>query len=89
MNAMETQRALKWQCRRGLLEVDLVLNHYLDEFFLEQSREQQLLFVELLKEQDADLFEWFTQRSEPEDAELAAYVKHILACLAGELRPTR
>ena len=81
MTESELKRSYRWQCRRGLLEVDLVLNDYIDRIFDSETEDQQLLFGRLLAEQDADLFEWFTRRSEPQDAELKAYVAHILARL--------
>ncbi len=81
MTESELKRSYRWQCRRGLLEVDLVLNDYIDRIFDSETEQQQLLFGRLLAEQDADLFEWFVRRSEPQDAELKAYVAHILARL--------
>lgn len=81
MTESDLKRSYRWQCRRGLLEVDLVLNDYIDRIFDGETAERQQLFGRLLAEQDADLFEWFTHRSEPQDAELKAYVAHILARL--------
>ena len=81
MTPEEHKRRLAWQCRRGLLEVDLVLNGYLEAHFLAESSAHQKLFEQLLESQDADLFEWFTERSLPDDDTLAAYVRHILELL--------
>lgn len=77
----ELKKRYRWQCRRGLKEADIVLNDYLERFFDTDSDAQQALFGRLLAEQDADLFEWFTQRSEPQDAELKDYVSQMLARL--------
>lgn len=82
MAESELKRRYRWQCRRGLLEVDVVLNNYLDQVFDDDTAAHQQLFGRLLAEQDADLFEWFTRRSQPGDSELAAYVEHILRRLA-------
>lgn len=81
MTESDLKRSYRWQCRRGLLEVDLVLNDYIDRIFDSETEHRQQLFGRLLAEQDADLFEWFTRRSAPQDAELQAYVDHILARL--------
>lgn len=78
MKSEDLKRRYHWQCRRGLLEVDIVLNDYLERIFDGESESHQLLFGRLLEEQDADLFEWFTRRSEPEDQGLRDYVDHIL-----------
>lgn len=83
MTESDLKRRYSWQCRRGLLEVDVVLNGYMERVFDQESEAHQLLFGKLLAEQDPDLFEWFTRRSKPQDAELSAYVEHILTRLAG------
>lgn len=78
MSESDLKRRYRWQCRRGLLEVDVVLNDYMERVFDQETEARQLLFGKLLAEQDADLFEWFTRRSQPQDAELCDYVEHIL-----------
>jgi len=80
----EQQRRLSWQCRRGLKETDVLLNKYLNEVFLEDTQEHQQLFERLLKCEDADMFLWFTRREEPEDQELAAFVRYFLHRLGPE-----
>jgi len=82
MTESELKRRYRWQCRRGLLEVDVVLNGYMERIFDQESEQHQRLFGRLLAAQDPDLFEWFTRRSQPQDAELSAYVEHILTRLA-------
>ena len=81
MTPEEKKRRLIWQCRRGLKETDVVLNAYLDEHFLADTAEHQALFERLLACQDADMFEWFTGRTVPDDRELDAFVRHMLALL--------
>jgi antitoxin CptB len=87
MTESELKRRYRWQCRRGLLEVDVVLNDYMERVFDDESEQHQLLFGRLLAAQDADLFEWFTRRSAPDDRELSAYVEHILIRLEQLGRP--
>lgn len=79
MSESDLKRRYQWQCRRGLLEVDLVLNDYMERFFDQDSETHQVLFASLLAQQDAELFEWFTRRSQPQDTALRDYVEHILA----------
>jgi antitoxin CptB len=52
---------LKWQCRRGSLELDLLLQHYLDTAYLQADSEEKARFVELLKLDDDELLAIFTQ----------------------------
>lgn len=82
MTPEELKKRYKWQCRRGLKEVEVVLEPYLDDFFVHDSAEEQALFGRLLECQDADLFEWFTRRSHAQDKELDAFVDSILKRLA-------
>lgn len=80
----EHQKRLAWQCRRGLKETDVLLNKYLNEVFLHDTPEHRALFERLLQCEDADMFLWFTQREEPEDPELAAFVRYFLKRLGPE-----
>lgn len=47
---------LYWQCRRGNLELDLLLKDYLENVYPKVSELERQQFVELLKLDDADLF---------------------------------
>jgi antitoxin CptB len=48
---------LKWRCRRGMLELDILLNTYLDSSYGRMSREQGELFSEILDYPDQVLFD--------------------------------
>lgn len=80
----EHQRRLSWQCRRGLKETDVLLNKYLNDVFLHDTRENQQLFDQLLQCEDADMFLWFTGKEVPEDAQLASFVSYLLQRLGPE-----
>ena len=82
MSNEELKRKYRWQCRRGASEVEVVLYAYLDNHFDDDSAENQGRFERLLACQDADMFEWFTYRSEPQDDEMREYVKHVLQLVA-------
>ena len=49
---------LRWQCRRGMLELDFVLERYLDEHYAAAPGPEQRLFQELLTAQDPELQDW-------------------------------
>jgi antitoxin CptB len=51
---MELAR-LKWQCRRGSLELDLLVQRYVDTVYLYANEAQQAQFDELLKLEDEAL----------------------------------
>jgi antitoxin CptB len=69
---------LRWRSRRGMLELDLLLLPFFDEEFLALSPAQQETFVTLLAQDDPDLMQWFSQKSEPEDEALRGLVRVIL-----------
>ena len=52
----ETDR-IRWHCRRGLLELDLVLNRFLETRFDHLSSEQKGALTRLLDLPDNDLWD--------------------------------
>ncbi len=71
-------RRLRWQCRRGMLELDHLLDRFLDLGYRGLSLAQRLDFVRLLAEQDQRLSDWFMSRAEPPDVALRDLVRHIV-----------
>ncbi len=61
MNAL----ALRWRCRRGLLELDLALNRFLDTDYEGLAPLEQVQFQDLLAESDADLWTWIQGAEAP------------------------
>ena len=47
---------LRWRCRRGMKELDLLLTRYLDERYGGASEVEQHAFQELLETQDPVIF---------------------------------
>lgn len=74
---------IRWDCRRGIKEAEVLLAPFLDRYFADLPVEDKRAFVLLLKEHDVDLFEWFTLRSEPEDPVLRRMVRMILERCSG------
>lgn len=48
---------LKWQCRRGSLELDLLLQKYVDTVYLQANDKEKARFVEMLRLDDEELQE--------------------------------
>jgi antitoxin CptB len=69
---------LRWACRRGMLELDLVLGPFLDNVFPGLDEADQLLFEKLLEAEDQDLFRWFLGNGEPDDPDNKKIVRIIL-----------
>jgi antitoxin CptB len=57
---------IRWRCRRGLLELDLVLEAFLEHGYSRLDAGQRRLFNELLEQPDNDLLDLALGRSEPE-----------------------
>jgi len=69
---------LKWACRRGMLELDVLFIPFVDEAYDDLTAKDQRIFERLLTEQDPDLFAWFMGNKTCEDNELNAMVQFIL-----------
>jgi antitoxin CptB len=52
---MDELSKLRWQCRRGTKELDLLLNRYLETGYPVASCEEKARFVEMLKLDDSEL----------------------------------
>ena len=69
---------LFWHSRRGMLELDVLLVPFVKEVYPSLDAENQARYRKLLECEDQDMFGWFTQRGEPEDADLRHIVRMIL-----------
>ena len=68
---------LQWACRRGMLELDVLLRNFLDEAYLNLDIEKKKAFVHLLSFTDPELFSWLLGRELPNDPMLAAIIEEI------------
>ena len=72
-------RKLLWRARRGMWELDQLLVPYCEEVIPGLSTDSQDSFARLLQEEDADLLNWFSLESSPEDNDLKIAIKAILS----------
>lgn len=79
LNAKEKAR-LSWHCRRGMLELDLILQKFLEKKLDHLSSEQIKSFDKLLECTDPELFAWFMGHAEPESKEFIEIVALIRNC---------
>ena len=66
---------LRWRCRRGLLELDLILQRFLERRFERLTAGEKALFGELLDSPDPDLLDWALGRGEPADPRYSAVIR--------------
>ena len=78
---MSTQAELNrlfWHSRRGMLELDCLLVPFVKDAYIHLDEEDQQRYQQLLECEDTDMFQWFMQKSVPEDPDLARIVNIIL-----------
>lgn len=78
MSLTDNKPRLRWACRRGMLELDVLFMPFVEEAYDSLSNEQQQTFERLLECQDPELFAWFMGHEKCEDQELNAMVQFIL-----------
>lgn len=59
-------KRLKWKCRRGMLELDLLLGEILKNRYGLLPPDHQQLFDELLDEGDQDIYAWLMGTKTPD-----------------------
>ena len=74
----DTQRArLLWQCRRGMLELDAMLQSFMEQVHDDLNASQQQAFEILLQTPDQLLLEYLMGRTIPIDKEVAYVARRI------------
>lgn len=74
---MSELNKLRWRCRRGTLELDLMLVRYLENGFPSAKPDEQQAFLQLLDCEDTDLMRFLMGEGVPADSALAAVVSKI------------
>lgn len=70
-------RRLLWQCRRGMLELDLCLHAFFEQRFASLSQAAKAHFKELLDFPDVLLYAWFMGREDTYPKALTSLVAEI------------
>lgn len=71
--------ALRWRCRRGMRELDVLLERYLQQRYPTASPAEQRAFIELLDCPDPQLFGFVTGREVPATPEWAHVIARLVA----------
>lgn len=72
---------LRWACRRGLLELDLLLNTYMDRVYAQLTDREKRQFISLLDMQDQEMYEMLSGKTSPNDKHLAELLEKIRSCM--------
>lgn len=76
-NTELSMSALRWQCRRGMLELDLLLNGFLETQYSQLNASQREDFVMLLGYPDQTLYELLMDKMASSNPAIARIVKSI------------
>lgn len=68
---------LRWLCRRGMKELDVVMTGYLDNYYSDACSTDQQSFKSLLDMPDPDLFALLVGRDSSSDDNIARLLKTL------------
>jgi antitoxin CptB len=74
---------LRWRCRRGMRELDVLLLRWLDEDFPSASVAERRAFEQLLSWQDPDIVDLLAGRVRSDDPALRHVVERLLIWTSG------
>jgi len=79
MNKQEADNRLRWKCRRGMLELDIMLHSFLthEKGYPALNEAQGVLFEQLLDYEDNPLFELLMGHMEPADPAMKYVIQSI------------
>ena len=70
-------KQLVWRCRRGVRELDVLFNRFLDSEYDNLSSAEKLDFQRLLEVQDPVIMDWLFEKYDAEDEGIAAIVQRL------------
>jgi len=74
---LDALRRLRWSCRRGMLELDLLLDGFLKHGFLALDESGRATFERLLDYPDTTLLQLLMGQMQSSDRDVAHVVEHI------------
>ncbi|OUL58636.1 succinate dehydrogenase assembly factor 2 [Pseudoalteromonas ulvae] len=78
MIQLDNKARLRWACRRGMLELDVLLMPFVEQGYDALTEADKYIFQRLLTQEDPELFAWFMGHETSSDSELDYMVKLIL-----------
>lgn len=77
---MSEKSRMRWLCRRGMKELDVLLERFMATAYDELTLEEHAAFESLLRNEDPDLYDLLARRIEAGDAVQARIIDRIGAC---------
>ena len=69
---------LRWRCRRGMRELDMLLLDFVDNHYPQADETEQAAFRRLLTTPDPEILALLTGRSATDDEHLAHVIERLL-----------
>jgi antitoxin CptB len=76
---MNEQSRLRWQCRRGMRELDELLLRYLERAYPDADAEEKAAFEAVLSLSDPELNSYLLQQQTPPSGAIARVIDRILS----------
>nr|WP_225587505.1 succinate dehydrogenase assembly factor 2 [Methylomonas fluvii] len=70
---------MRWRCRRGTLELDLMLIRYLENRYLSADTTEQQTFLQMLELEDTELMRYLMGEQLPSEQSMKSLVLVIRA----------
>jgi antitoxin CptB len=70
-------KKLRWRCRRGMRELDQLLDRWLERQWRQSPTAERAVFLRLLDTEDDTLWRWFLGHEVSSDVEIAALVEKV------------
>jgi antitoxin CptB len=48
---------VRWQCRKGIREIDILLSKYMEEIYQDLTDEQQKIFIEFIRQDTYEILD--------------------------------
>lgn len=74
---MENFNRVQWACRRGMLELDLLLLPFVEKHYTALPQDEQSAFIRLLEASDPNLFSWLLACQACPDPSLVPVIEKI------------
>ncbi|WP_299492507.1 succinate dehydrogenase assembly factor 2 [uncultured Shewanella sp.] len=68
---------VRWACRRGMLELDVLFQPFVENHYEQLTDENKAVFVRLLECEDPELFAWFMGHESCKIPELADMIVKV------------
>ena len=73
----EKKSRLLWRCRRGIKEMDIIFQDFINHSYDQLTDDEKNAFSRLLDEQDLDILNWIMGKDKPYDNELVNIINII------------